>query len=111
MKIYIAGKITGLIKEEYTAKFLKAETELRAAGWDPVNPCKFGIPDHTPSAKALETCLPKLEECQAIYMLHDWRDSLGAIVELSTAKHSRLDVYYEEWHPVGHMKKVREEVL
>jgi len=52
MKIYIAGKISGLPKAEYTAKFLQAELALRAAGLEPVNPCNFGIPDPTSCALA-----------------------------------------------------------
>ncbi len=111
MKIYLAGKISGLPKAEYTAKFLQAELALRAAGWEPVNPCNFGIPDHTPSAEALEKCLPELEKCQAIYMLIDWPDSLGAIIEHSTAIHDGMDIYYEENHSIEIMQKIREEVV
>jgi hypothetical protein len=111
MKIYIAGKISGLPNAEYTAKFLKAELALRAAGWQPVNPCNFNIPDHTPSTEALQICLPELEKCQAIYMLSDWRDSLGAIIEHSTALHNGMDVYYEESHCMQTMQKIREEVV
>jgi len=48
----IAGKISGLPKAEYTAKFLQAELALRAAGLEPVNPCNFGIPDPTSCALA-----------------------------------------------------------
>ena len=111
MKIYIAGKISGLLKEEYLPKFEKAEQELRAAGWDPVNPCKFGIPDHATTEQALPVCIKEMENCQAVYMLTCWRDSLGAIVEHSTAKHRRMDVYYQEYHPVGHMENIKNEVL
>jgi hypothetical protein len=111
MKIYIAGKISGLLKEEYLPKFEKAETELRAAGWEPVNPCKLGIPDHATTEQALPVCIKELEKCQAVYMLSDWRDSLGAIVEHSTAKHLRKDVFYEEYHPIGHMENIKNEVL
>jgi len=110
MKIYIAGKISGLPKAEYTAKFLQAELALSAAGWEPVNPCSFGIPEDTPSAIALLTCIPELEKCQAIYMLNDWRDSLGARIELSTAMHERMDIYFEEDHTMEVMKKLKEEV-
>lgn len=107
MKIYIAGKISGLLKEEYLPKFEKAEHELRSAGWEPVNPCKFGIPGNSTTAEALKVCVPELEKCQAVYMLNDWRDSLGAIVEHSTAKHLHKDLFYQEYHPAGHMEKVK----
>jgi len=110
MKIYIAGKISGLPKAEYTAKFLQAELALRAAGWEPVNPCNFGIADDTTSAEALKTCLPELEKCTSIYMLSSWHDSLGAIIEHSTALHNDMDIYYEENHCMKTMQKIREEV-
>lgn len=111
MKIYIAGKITGLQKEEYTAKFEKVENALRLAGWDPMNPCSFNIPDFATPEQALKVCIPILEKCQAIYMLSDWRDSLGAILEHSTARHNRIDIYYQEIHPVESMQRLIEEVI
>lgn len=111
MKIYIAGKISGLLKEEYTAKFNKAEKQLRGAGWEPVNPCKLGIPDNTTTEQAMPKCIKAMEKCRAIYMLEDWRDSLGAIVEHSTAKHNLMDVYYEEYHSLPVMEIIKNEVL
>jgi hypothetical protein len=111
MKIYIAGKITGLLKEEYTAKFAKAENALKLAGWTPVNPCRLGIPDHATTQEALKVCIPILEGCKAIYMLSDWRDSPGAIIERSTARHNKIDVYHEDIHPVELMQRLLEEVI
>jgi len=104
IKIYLAGKISGLLKEEYLANFEKAEKKLRSAGWEPINPCKFGIPDNTTTAEALKICIPELEKCQAIYMLSGWRYSLGAIIEHNTAKHLKIERFYEEWHPIMYMK-------
>jgi hypothetical protein len=104
MKIYLAGKISGLLKEEYLANFEKAEKKLRSAGWEPVNPCKFGIPGDATTAEALKICIPELEKCQAIYMLSGWRDSLGAIIEHNTAKHLKIERFYEEWHSMIDIK-------
>lgn len=111
MKIYIAGKITGLPESEFIPKFKQAETELQQAGWEPVNPCDFNLPPHTPSAEAMKVCIPELEKCQAIYMLSDWQDSLGAIIEHNTAKHLMLDRYYQDYHPFHIMHKIKMEVL
>jgi len=105
MKIYLAGKISGLLKEEYLENFEKAERKLRSAGWEPVNPCKFGIPDNATTAEALKICIPELEKCQAIYMLLDWHDSLEAIIEHNTAKHLKIKRFYEYWHSAVYMKK------
>ena len=97
-------------KSEYTAKFKHAETELKRAGWEPVNPCTFEIPEHSTSAKALEVCIPELEKCKAIYMLDDWRDSLVAIVEHNIAKHLNIDHYYQEYQPFNVMEKIKSEI-
>lgn len=109
MKIYIAGKITGLPKAEYTAKFLQAELALRAAGMKPVNPCNLGIPDDMPSSEALELCKPHFDQCEAVFFLRDWRDSFGAIIEHSWATHQGLKIYYEREHPIEFLKKAKEE--
>lgn len=111
MKIYIAGKITGLLHEEVAPKFEKAEQELRAAGWEPVNPLKLGIPFDASREEALKVCIPEMKKCKAIYMLHDWRESIGSIIEHGTAKHENMDRFYEEWHPMFHMQKIKSEVL
>jgi hypothetical protein len=103
MKIYIAGKISGTEEHHFTSKFRIAEELLREAGWEPVNPVKFGLPGTMPTSEALIICLPALLECMAIYMLHDWKDSVGSVVEHSMAKHNGLKIFYQEWHSCNYM--------
>ncbi len=103
MKIYIAGKITGLPFELYYYKFELIEQKLRELGWEPINPCKLGIPPEAPTLEALKICLPALLQCQAIYMLTDWKSSLGAITEHNTAIFSDIPRYYQEYIPVEKM--------
>lgn len=110
MKIYIAGKISGLPKAEYSAKFLQAELALRAAGWEPVNPCNFGIEENATLNEALPKCKPHFDQCQAVFLLSDWEDSPGAIIEKSWAKHQKMDIYFQKDHPFEVMQKIREEV-
>lgn len=95
MRTYIAGKITDLKKEQYLPKFKSAEIELRAAGMIPVNPNSFGIPETATREFALGICLPLLKQCQAIYMLHDWQDSPGAIIERQFAIDNGIEVIYQ----------------
>jgi hypothetical protein len=109
MKIYIAGKISGLPKSEYTAKFLQAELALRAAGYEPVNPCTFGIADNAPLHEALPVCKPHFDQCQAVYLLSDWEDSQGAIMEKSWAIHQGMKIYLERKHPYELMQKMMED--
>ncbi len=103
MKIYIAGKITGLPFELYYYKFEIIENKLRELGWEPVNPCKLGIPPEAATSEALKVCLPALVKCQAIYMLVDWKSSLGAITEHNTAIFSNIRRFYQEWNPIENM--------
>lgn len=94
-KIYISGKISGLLISEYISKFEKVEKHLKAIGWNPVNPCNLGIPDHYNTTQSLPICIKELEKCDAIFMLSDWRDSVGAIIEHNTAKHLGIIIFYE----------------
>jgi len=96
MKIYIAGKITGLPKHQYTAKFKAAEIEHNAAGHNTVNPCRLGIPDTATTEQALLVCLTHLRQCDAIYLLADWQDSPGAVIERQFASDHGLEIIYAD---------------
>jgi len=99
MKIYISGKITGLLPEEYKPKFEAAEKELISAGIQAeniVNPIRLNIPTYGSWGDAMQTCLDALKPCTAIYMLRCWEDSFGARHELTQAGIQRKDIYFEE---------------
>lgn len=96
MKIYIAGKITGLPKQQYTSKFRAAEIELTAAGHHSVNPCRLGIPDDYTSEQAVLICLTHLRHCDAIYLLPCWQQSPRAITERQYAIDNGIEVIYAE---------------
>lgn len=98
MKIYISGRITGTQPDEYMPKFQAAEQALIEAGVSPseiVNPTKLGIPVDGSWSVAKDRCLEALKPCTAIYMLRDWRESIGARHELTEAGYQRKDVYFE----------------
>lgn len=42
-KVYISGQITGLPVAEYVEKFSKAEAELKAKGYEVVNPLRYEL--------------------------------------------------------------------
>jgi hypothetical protein len=96
MRIYIAGKITGLPINECILKFQKAEYYLRDMGADPVNPMKLGIPFTATREEAMPQCLKALNECTAIFMLSDYKDSIGAGQELAEAKWLQMDLFFED---------------
>jgi hypothetical protein len=99
MKIYIAGKYTGLPHNEAAAKFAETERQLITAGFDKndiVNPMKLGIHPETDWHEAMAICISKLSECKAIYIQRDWRESFGARKEITIAAQQRMDTYWEE---------------
>lgn len=86
-KVYISGKISGLERETYLARFSKAEELVREAGYEPVNPCRFA-PCRWPwlyrllgYRLTLLYDLWRLSQCDRIYMIPTWEQSTGARIE------------------------------
>ena len=99
MKIYVSGKITGLPHLQTLNKFEDAAAKIRKAGHIVINP------------KILDGILPGLNwkaymtiaygvihdpSIDAMYMLSDWAESKGAIVEWSWAKTKGLRIMYQD---------------
>lgn len=82
MKIYIAGKITGL--PNYMELFQAKQDELEAQGHAVINPAKLinilGT-DFT-HREYMHICFSLIDLCDAIELLDNWRDSTGACMEL-----------------------------
>ena len=96
MKIYISGQITGLPVAEYTEKFSRAEAELKAKGYDVVNPLRNGLPSGARWQEQMKTDIRLLLDCQAIYLLANWEKSIGATLEREIAKGLGLIIEYEK---------------
>jgi hypothetical protein len=93
-RCYISGKITG-IEKEAAWLFELAEREVVEKGYLPVNPFKINH-DHDKSWRAyMRSDIKALCDCDAIYMLTNWRDSKGATIELEIANHLEMDVIYQ----------------
>jgi len=94
-KIYISGKVTGM---EEKAKFLfkEAEKDLIKRDYTVVNPMELNHSGHDKSwQNYMRLDIKALCDCDAIYMLTNWRDSEGAKVELAVANHLELDVMHQ----------------
>lgn len=93
MKVYISGVIAPLIErgEDYVTPFKIRENEIRKLGYTPVNPLdyqkriveKYGNPTHEDFMNEL---LKVLLECDAITMLDNWIESVGAECEKYVAE-------------------------
>jgi hypothetical protein len=97
MKIYISGKITGN-EEEAFKLFEMAEINLKLAGFDVVNPMKLEH-NHDKSWEAyMRVCIIALMSCDAIFMLTNYYESKGAIIELKLASEIAIKVFWEEYY-------------
>ena len=96
MKIYIAGRITGLPFHHVKVKFDHAERWIKSLGHNPVNPITlFDDPENTPWDVAMDVCMVSLDRCDAIYLLQDWTESKGARREVSHALSMNMPILNE----------------
>lgn len=95
MKIYISGKITGLVFEDAMLAFCEAENELLNRGHEPVNPMKkVSEQAGLDWVDYMKEDIPILLGCDGIYMLANWPDSKGARLELHIAEELGMTVIY-----------------
>lgn len=100
--IYIAGKISGLLKSEAYKKFGKTESELRKLGLKVINPLEIGI-GHLPYDEQIERCKEVIaKHATAIFLQRDWKESKGAKLEfahvgiINQTRRPVIDIYFEE---------------
>lgn len=95
MKIYISGKITGLLPEVADKLFKDAERKLTLDGHEVVNP--MTIPhDHDKTwLSYMRADIKALVDCDAIYMLRNWTESKGACTEFNLAHDLGLKIIEE----------------
>lgn len=102
IKCYIAGKISGLPKDEYRAKFEEAKKEVKELGFEPV--CPIDLPHNHGETwhEYMKECLIEMLKCQKVYALYDWDMSSGARIEIDLANKIGIEVINQQI-----MKKVR----
>lgn len=95
MTIYISGKITG-IEDTAHQLFQDAEDFLtRVKGHRVVNPLKLEHNHDKSWHSYLREDIKALCDCDAIYMLDNWTDSKGAIIEPTIAIYIGIKVIYQ----------------
>lgn len=94
-RIYCAGPMRGYDNFNFPAFNVAAE-ELRALGWDVVNPVDINPDPNTPYAECMRKDIEQLLTCDSIYMLTGWEKSQGATLEHSIALSLEFDIYYED---------------
>lgn len=94
MRLYVAGRISGLVYEDALRAFAEAAAEIERCGHVAVNPMKEnGLDgDGKPHewVEYMERDIPLLLSCDGIYLLPNWKESNGARIEKVIAEHSKM---------------------
>lgn len=93
-KIYISGKISG-IENEAESLFKQAENKLKNKGFEVVNPMTLNHEHDKSWHSYMKEDVKALCDCSHIFMLSNWTDSKGAIIEHTIAMYLGLKVVYE----------------
>ena len=95
MKLYIAGRITG-VKDLNFPAFHRAAAHLRGLGHQVVNPAEIN-PDHSkPWAECMKTDIQHLVSCDGLALLPGWGRSRGARLEHHIASELGLQIQHIE---------------
>ena len=96
MKVYIAGKITGLPKDEIFKKFYESGKTLKKDGHTVMSPAVLALNEGFEHSDYMHICYAMIDVCDAVYMQKDWQDSKGARMELQFAKDWNKWIIYED---------------
>lgn len=95
MLIYVSGKITGLPIEVARANFANASNRLRSLGFKVINPMELPHEDLDNYAACMALDLLELNKCAGIYLLGNYQDSKGALIEYETARLKKMVIINE----------------
>lgn len=93
---YNSGKISGLPYLVAYNNFLAADKEIRAHGYEPVNPMKeCWLKPSAPWLLHMIVDVWKMLWCDAVYFQKNWADSRGARIEFQAAMHLNKELIYQ----------------
>ena len=92
MKVYVAGKTRGI--SNYPELFERAEKELQALGCVVINPSI--LPTGLDQGDYTKLGYAMMDVCEGIYLLNNWRDSVGAKLEHAYALKTNMWIKYQE---------------
>lgn len=96
MKIYLAGKITGLCPMAAAEWFAAAERHVEGFGHTALNPLKLvdQSEDRQYEEYLIDALRVVLEQADALFMLANWRNSKGARAEHALAEIFDKPIFY-----------------
>lgn len=95
MKIYIAGKISGLNRDDVIKKFEAAQKSLVAKGHQVFIPSVLPAYEEVSHEDYLHICYAMIDICDAVYMLSDWQQSEGARLEYEYAIDNNKQIIFQ----------------
>ena len=96
MKVYVAGKVTGLPKNEVFRKFNESVRMLKEGGHAVMSPAVLVLNEGFGHEDYMHVCYAMIDVCDAVFMQRDWRDSEGARMEREYATDHRKRIIYED---------------
>lgn len=97
--IYIAGKVSGLPHWKAKLNFDRAAKYWRERAYTVINPMEIVVDPNTDWETAMRICIKAMMDAGTIFMLHNWRDSEGAIIEHDLAEKLKMKIIYEDEIP------------
>ena len=97
-KVYISGKVTGLLPYRSMAAFGYASSTLRTAGCKVINPMVINdslVSQGFTYEDLMHMCYAAIDVCDAVYMLKNWKDSEGAQLEHDYAIAAGKEILYQ----------------
>lgn len=95
IRVYISGAISGLPYDEAKELFRKAENYLNIQNFEPINPFNNGLDSSEPWAAHMRVDIKMLLDCDCIYMLSNWKNSKGAILEHKIAANLGMGIIHQ----------------
>lgn len=96
MKVYVAGKVTGLPRDEIFKKFCESANTLKKEGHTVMSPAVLALNEGFDHADYMHVCFAMIDVCDAVCMQKDWKMSKGARMERRYAKKRKKQIVYED---------------
>lgn len=95
-KVYISGKISGLDYDYAFDRFEAAEKLLNKHGFEVVNPMKIEHKHDESWVSYMKNDIKAMCDCDTIFMLDNYKESKGAVIELNLATKLHFTVLHEQ---------------
>ena len=93
MKVYISGRVTN--QPDFKQRFSDAEQTLISQGHEVVNPVNLPH-DHDKSWQSyMKEDIKAMMDCEAIYLLSNWMQSTGAVIERALASELNFEIIHQ----------------